>query len=134
MKLLLPLLGISNRDLAEKKFEIKLLEEAFGFIKSQNEKVQDKIFYNIRKAQMQNDPKVFKKLNHNIWEFRTKYAGLQYRILAFWDKGNNEMTLVCGTHGFVKKTDKVSPKEIEKAEQIRVEYFDFRAGIEHKKK
>ena len=34
------------------------------------------------------------------------------------------MTLVCGTHGFVKKTDKVSPKEIDKAEQIRVEYFD----------
>lgn len=45
-------------------------------------------------------------------------------MLAFWDKENNEMTLVCGTHGFVKKTDKVSPQEIEKAEQIRVEYFE----------
>ncbi|MEQ8240927.1 type II toxin-antitoxin system RelE/ParE family toxin [Marinoscillum sp.] len=112
----------------DKKFEIKLLEEAFGFIKSQNDKVQDKIFYNIRKAQISNDPKLFKKLNLNIWEFRTKNAGLQYRILAFWDKENNEMTLVCGTHGFVKKKDKVSPQEIEKAEQIRVEYF------EHKKK
>jgi restriction system protein len=30
----------------------------------------------------------------------------------------------CGTHGFVKKTDKVSPKEIEKAEQIRANYFE----------
>ncbi|MEQ8773977.1 MAG: type II toxin-antitoxin system RelE/ParE family toxin [Marinoscillum sp.] len=108
----------------EKKFEIKLLEEAFSFIKSQNNKVQDKIFYNIRKAQILNDPKLFKKLNQNIWEFRTKYAGLQYRILAFWDKENNEMTLVCGTHGFVKKTDKVSSQEIEKAEQMRVEYFE----------
>ena len=108
----------------EKKFDIKLLEEAFEFIKSQNEKVQDKIFYNIRKAQLQNDPKLFKKLNQNIWELRTKDAGLQYRILAFWDKENNEMTLVCGTHGFVKKTDKVSPKEIEKAEKIRINYFD----------
>jgi hypothetical protein len=46
-----------------------------------------------------------------------------YRLLAFWDKENKEMTLVCGTHGFVKKTDKVSPREIEKAEQIRAEYF-----------
>lgn len=110
----------------EKKFEINLLEEAFGFIKSQNVKVQDKIFYNIRKAQILNDPKLFKKLNQNIWEFRTKYAGLQYRILAFWDKENNQMTLVCGTHGFVKKTDKVSSKEIEKAEQIRNEYFELK--------
>jgi len=110
--------------LEEKKFDIKLLEEAFEFIKSQNEKVQDKIFYNIRKAQLLNDPKLFKKLNQNIWELRTKYAGLQYRILAFWDKENNEMTLVCGTHGFVKKTDKVSPKEIEKAEKIRIDYFE----------
>lgn len=103
---------------------IKLLEEAFEFIKSQNDKVQDKIFYNIRKAQILNDPKLFKKLNQNIWEFRTKYAGLQYRILAFWDKKNNQMTLVFGTHGFVKKTDKVSPKEIEKAEQTWNEYFE----------
>ncbi|MEQ9169472.1 MAG: hypothetical protein RIE55_00440 [Marinoscillum sp.] len=50
----------------EKKFEIKLLEEAFEFIKSQNEKVQDKIFYNIRKAQILNDPKLFKKLNQTF--------------------------------------------------------------------
>lgn len=119
----------------EKKFEIKLLEEAFEFIKSQNEKIQDKIFYNIRKAQILNDPKLFKKLNHNIWEFRTKYAGLQYRVLAFWDKEKNEMALVCGTHGFVKKTDKINPKEIEKAEQIRAEYLAYRqAGIEQKKR
>jgi len=107
----------------KKKFEINLLEEAFEFIKDQNEKVQDKIFYNIRKAQVLNDPKLFKKLNQNIWEFRTNYASLQYRILAFWDKGRNEVTLVCSTHGFVKKTDRVSPKEIEKAEQIRTYYF-----------
>jgi hypothetical protein len=60
----------------EKKFEIKLLEEAFEFVKSQSEKVQDKIFYNIRKAQVLNDPKLFKKLNQNIWEFRTKYSDL----------------------------------------------------------
>lgn len=119
----------------EKKFEIKLLEEAFKFIKSQNDKVQDKIFYNIRKAQILNDPKLFKKLNRNIWEFRTKYAGLQYRILAFWDKESNELALVCGTHGFVKKTDKVSPQEIEKAEQIRIEYLARRqAGFKQKNK
>jgi hypothetical protein len=34
------------------------------------------------------------------------------------------LKLACGTHGFIKKTDKVSPKEIEKAEQIRIKYFE----------
>ncbi len=34
------------------------------------------------------------------------------------------MTLVCGTHGFAKKKGKVRPKEIEKAKQIRSEYFE----------
>jgi len=83
-----------------------------------------RIFYNIRKSQVVNDSKLFKKLNSEIWEFRTIYAGLQYRLLSFWDKEDNTMTLVCSTHGFVKKTDKVSRQEIDKAEKIRVKYFD----------
>ena len=98
----------------KKKFEVKLLKEAFEFIKSHNDKVQDKIFYNIRKAQILNDPKLFKKLNQNIWEFRTKYEGLQYRILAFWDKENNEMTLVCGTHGIIGKQIRLVQKKLRK--------------------
>ncbi len=105
------------------KFDVILLEEAFEFISNLDEKVQEKILYNIRKAQVLNDPKLLKKLNSNIWEFRTKYAGMQFRILAFWDRENNEMALVCGTHGFIKKTDKVNPKEIDKAERIRMEYL-----------
>lgn len=107
-----------------KKFEITLLDEAFEFIKGQSEKVQEKIFYNMRKAQISNDPKLFKKLNRNIWEFRTKYKNSQYRILAFWDKEDESVTVVCGTHGFVKKTDKVKPAELEKAERIRRMYFN----------
>lgn len=108
----------------KKKFDVRLLSAAFDFIKSQDEKIQDKIFYNIRKAQVINDPKLFKKLNSEIWEFRTQYAELQYRILSFWDKEDNSMTLVCSTHGIVKKTDKVSRQEIDKAENIRVKYFN----------
>jgi len=34
------------------------------------------------------------------------------------------MTLVCGTHGFVKKTDKVYSQEIDKAEKIRLTYLE----------
>ena len=62
------------------------------------------------------DPKLFKKLDGEIWEFRTLYSGFQYRFLAFWDKENNTETIVFATHGMVKKTSKVDKKEIDKAE------------------
>jgi hypothetical protein len=31
-----------------------------------------------------------KNLETDIWEFRTKYSNLHYRIFAFWDKEDNE--------------------------------------------
>ncbi len=52
-----------------KRFETKLLEEAFEFIKKQNLKTRKKIFQNIRRAEQQPDPKFFKKLTGEIWEF-----------------------------------------------------------------
>ncbi len=76
------------------------------------------------KAKLENDPKLFKKLAGNIWEFRTLYRGIQYRLFAFWDKTKNTQTLVLTTHGIVKKVGKVPKSEIEKAEKIRAEYFD----------
>ena len=63
-------------------------------------------------------------MQSDIWEFRTKYAGLQIRILAFWDKTDNEDTLVLATHGFIKKVDKVPKNEIERAVKIRTKYFE----------
>ena len=82
-----------------------------------------KIFYNIRKVQgglKSND--LFKKLEGtSIWEFRTLYNGIQYRLFAFWD--TEEETLVVATHGIVKKVWRIPSKEIAKAEAIREEYF-----------
>lgn len=49
-------------------------------------KAADKILWNIDLAEQTNDPRLFKKLNDDIWEFRAKYQNLQYRLLAFWDK------------------------------------------------
>lgn len=106
-----------------KRFETKILEEAFVFIEKQNLKTRKKIFQNIRRAEQQSDPKFFKKLTDEIWEFRTLYAGIQYRLLAFWDKENKTETLVFATHGIVKKTSKVDKKEIDKADNIRKTYF-----------
>lgn len=105
-------------------FEIVFLSEAFEFLKSLDIKHSNKILYNIRKAQQKHDPELFKKLTDDIWEFRTLYQGLQYRLLAFWDKTENANTLVISTHGFIKKRSKVPDNEIDKAEKQRTKYFN----------
>ena len=105
-------------------FEIVFLKECFEFLQGLERKHYEKILYNIRRVQVENDPQLFKKLTDEIWEFRTLYQGLQYRLLAFWDKTNSENTLVISTHGFVKKQSKVPDKEFDKAETIRKKYFE----------
>ena len=111
----------------DKYFEIIFLKEAFEYLQSLDLKHSNKILYNIRKAQSKNDPELFKKLTDEIWEFRTLYQGLQYRILAFWDKTKSTETLVISTHGFVKKQSKVPDNEILKAEVQRKKYFQNKA-------
>jgi phage-related protein len=106
-----------------KRFEVKILDEARDYLKNLPEKHYEKILYNIRKAQVENDPELFKKLIDDIWEFRTLYQGLQYRFLAFWDKTSTSETFVISTHGFVKKQNEVPKQEIQKACKIREKYF-----------
>jgi phage-related protein len=106
------------------KFEVVFLEQAIDFMASLDTKTKKKVYYNIDKAKLENDPKLFKKLSGEIWEFRTKYNGLQYRLLAFWDKMDKSETLILSTHGIVKKTDKIPKADIEKATKIRAEYFE----------
>ena len=106
-----------------KYFDTRFLEEADDFIAALKPKTIKKILYNIDLAEQTNDPRLFKKLIKEIWEFRTKYEGLQIRLLAFWDKTDKNETLVIATHGFVKKVDKVPQNEIERAVRIRERYF-----------
>ena len=61
-----------------------------------------------------------------IWEFRTLYNRTHYRLFAFWDKRDKEHVLVLTTHGIIKKTDKTPNKEIEKAENLRLRYFELK--------
>ena len=82
------------------------------------------MLYNIDLAEQTNNPKLFKKLQKDIWEFRTSFGGKQIRLLAFWDKTDGRETLVLATHGFIKKVDKVPANEIERAVKIRTKYFD----------
>lgn len=104
-------------------FQTQFLEEAERFISELDKKTARKVFYNIDIAEQTNDPKLFKKLKLDIWEFRTLYAGLQIRLLAFWDKTDGKETLVIATHGFIKKVDKVPMNEIERAVKIKEKYF-----------
>ncbi|MDO8928951.1 MAG: type II toxin-antitoxin system RelE/ParE family toxin [Bacteroidota bacterium] len=105
-------------------FHTIFLEEVDKFIASLDIKTVKKVLYNIDLAEQTNDPKLFKKLESDIWEFRTKYNGLQIRLLAFWDKTDGQETLVIATHGFIKKVDKVPKNEIERAIKIRKKYFE----------
>ena len=118
----------------DKLFDIIFLEEAFAFLSELDRKHYEKILYNIRKAQNEHDPELFKKLTDEIWEFRTLYQGLQYRLLAFWDKTNTANTLVISTHGFIKKRSKVPDNEILKAKQLRTKYFEDKDKQLKKKK
>ncbi len=106
------------------KYSIELLEEAAEFLNGLDEKAREKIYYNLKKSQISNDNSLFKKLNDEIWEFRTLYKRTQYRLFAFWDKTKNQDTLVISIDGIEKKTQKTPKKEINKAENLRKQYFD----------
>lgn len=110
---------------AKAKFKVIYSKDADDFLIQLPQKIKEKIIYNIAKSKFVIDPELFKKLdNTDIWEFRTLYNKIQYRLLAFWDKTSGIDTLVIATHGFIKKSQKTPSKEIAKAEEIRKAYFN----------
>ena len=109
-----------------KKFEVIFLTEAREFLLEIDEKSRDKVIFNIDKAKVKTDNELFKKLKGEVWEFRTLFNKTHYRLFAFWDKEDNQQTLVLTTHGIIKKTEKTPEKEIEKAEKIRLKYFELK--------
>ena len=117
------------------KFKVIFLTEAREFLLELDEKSRDKIIFNIDKSKIKNDNELFKKLKGEIWEFRTLYNKTYFRIFAFWDKTEKvnssdseqaKQTLVLATHGIIKKTGKTPENEIEKAENIRLRYFELK--------
>jgi phage-related protein len=108
----------------EKKFEVEFLPDAVKFMNGLDKRSQEKIYYNIRKAQITNDPELFKKLTSTIWEFRTLYNQTCYRLFAFWDRRESKNTVVLATHGLIKKTGKTPKIDLAKAEHIRKQYLE----------
>lgn len=105
------------------RYKIIFLELVKVFLDELDSKTRNKVLYNAWKSREVHDPELFKKLNGNIWEFRTKFLTKQIRLLAFWDKTEKTETLVIATNGFIKKTKKTPKSEIEKAEKMRIQYF-----------
>ncbi|MCH5238799.1 MAG: type II toxin-antitoxin system RelE/ParE family toxin [Muribaculaceae bacterium] len=105
-------------------FQLVVMEEAKDFLKSLPLPARKKIAYNIDRVKGgEKDNELFKKLeNSDIWEFRTLFQGIAYRLFSFWDTETS--TLVVATHGIIKKTQKTPSKEIAKAEELRKKYFE----------
>jgi phage-related protein len=112
----------------KQKFGVILLGEVWDLLDRIDEKSKDKILYNIDKAKYVNDPELLKKIDDLIWEFRTYYNGISYRLFSFWDKSGGRETLVVATHGILKKTQKTPIKEIRKAEKIMEQYIKNKAN------
>ncbi len=104
------------------RFDVLFLDEAWHFIQSLDEKTKAKVSYIMEKSRLVNDSTLFKKVNRNIWEFRTEYAKKQLRLLAFWSP--SEKALVVCTHGIYKRNQKIPLKEIEKAQRLRTNYLN----------
>lgn len=65
-------------DVVTNKFKVQFLKDAAEFLDQIEEKAREKIIYNIRKAQVINDNELLKKLNSEIWEFRTLHKKTKY--------------------------------------------------------
>lgn len=103
--------------------QILYLKEIQTFLDSIDPKASAKIMYNIQKVLISNllDHELFKKLDEDIWEFRTLYNGIHYRLLAFWCPYTH--SLIVATHGFIKKTNKTPSNELKKAKRLREQHL-----------
>lgn len=127
-------LHTKTTSMANREFQLMLLEDAEQFLASLPEDARLKITYNIRRVLAgEINKELFAKLDDSdgIWEFRTLFKKTKYRLFSFWDKEEN--TIIVATHGIVKKTQKTPPKEITKAEEIKKKYFELKAKKKWKK-
>ena len=85
------------------------------------EKEQEKVQYGLLllKTQDRLSKKFVKYIKDGIYELRTEYGGNIYRVFFIFDDGNVVMLF----NGFQKKTQKTPEKEINKAIQLKKEYY-----------
>jgi phage-related protein len=108
-----------------KKREIFFFKNYFeDFYENQTDKVKKKIIWTLKIIEeLDRIPEIyFKHLKNTtgLYEIRIQVGSNIFRIFCFFDLDN----LVVIGHGFQKKTQKTPKKQIERAEQIKKEYYD----------
>ncbi len=108
-----------------KKRELIFYKDYFSdFYSDQPWKVQKKILWTLKVVtEIEHIPEIYFKHLENttgLNEIRVQSGGDIFRIFCFFDKNN----LVVIGHGFQKKTQKTPRKEIEKALQIKKDYYE----------
>jgi len=98
--------------------------EFWDFYYAQKSEVQDKIDWVIglvRSLRMVPE-KFFKHIEgtEGLFELRIKVGSDIFRIFCFFDEGN----LIILLNGFQKKRDKTPKSEIEKAENLKKQYYE----------
>ena len=91
------------------------------FISSLTEAEARKVFYviDMLKTQERVNAKFVKYLRDEIFELRAEHGGNIFRVFFIFDDGNVVMLF----NGFQKKTQKTPQSEINKAIQIKKEYY-----------
>jgi len=98
----------------------------WDFYNAQKEKVKDKIDYVLFLVTVADriPKKFFDQITgyEGLYEIRIEFESNIFRIFCCFDEGN----LVILFNGFQKKTQKTPKKEIERAERIKEEYFEYK--------
>ena len=92
------------------------------FIQTLKKEEARKIFYvlDMLKVQDRVNSKFVKFLQDEVYEIRAEYNSNIFRVFFIFDEGN----IVVLFNGFQKKTQKTPRKEIDKAIQIKEEYYE----------
>lgn len=108
-----------------KKRELYFFKNYFEeFYKDQTDKVKKKIIWTFKVIEEVNRiPEIYLKHLKNttgLYEIRVQVGNNIFRIFCFFDLDN----IVVVGHGFQKKTQKTPKQQIERAEQIKKEYYE----------
>ncbi len=91
------------------------------FLNTLNEQEKKKVFYVLEmlKAHDRISTKFVKHIIDGIYELRVEYNSNIFRLFFIFDKEN----IVVLFNGFQKKSQKTPPNEMEKAKQLKNEYY-----------
>ena len=94
------------------------------FYENQTDKVKKKIIWTLKVIEeIDRVPEIYLKHLKNttgLYEIRVQVGNNIFRIVCYFDLDN----IVVIGHGFQKKTQKTPKQQIERAEQIKKEYYE----------